>query len=68
MNKVIGIIKYYDSNEVLEYFDEKSFLLDIQDTLYDYGIIGWSYRVIDNDVLDNKVSNLISQDFGFEVL
>lgn len=65
MKKVIGYIKYYDSNEIVQFTDKKTFLEEIKNTLYYYGINGWGYLVYNDINLQKEINNLISDEFGF---
>ena len=62
--KYIGYIRYFDNDEKIYYSNEKKFLKDIKETLYNYGINGWAYGAFDKKV-DKKICKIISDDFGF---
>ena len=63
--KYIGIIKYYDSDEIIQYIDKEEFIEDFKDNLYNYGITGWTYKVYDLN-LKKEVSKILANEFGEE--
>lgn len=64
MAKVIGSIIFYSSDEMVYYYNSSAFLLALEDCFNKFGINGWRYEVLVDDLsLDYQVYKVLCNNF-----